>query len=366
MPGPTCPSRFAPVPTRCRVDSRPVEDAPPSDVEFRLLAFSRPERYGEPLMIPPLCDDASPAYPRRRYGQPGPKPKPKPKPKPEPIPRPRGLPQPLAILRRGRACQLRPLPDRTLRHSRCPQAPANPPRRYRKRLRLRTKRHLPESRRFHKPRPHRPLQTRLLRPGGETGQRQNRALRQAGPPQSEETGNRRERNRRMGRGHAGGPRPGRTVRPRPARLRTHAPIPRRRGRGPHLRALRRLHTPGSDLHSLSRPPLPSHQAPRSVPGIHPRTPPPGLDRPASARPEPDHRQGHSRRGGPPGNPGEVPRTIGTRPRGRGPVPHALPVHILRRRRGLAPEGQLYRLAPEPQRPGERLSRYGFLDSGGKG
>ena len=138
------------------------------------------------------------------------------------------------------------------------------------------------------------------------------------------------------------PRPGRGLRPRAPRRRPA--LPRHRRRRPRHRALRRLLPHRQELHPLPR----RHPLPH--PPRRPRATTPSASACASSgptprpRPRPHRRPRHPRDRRPPRRPRPLLRGAGPPPDKRRPLPDALPVLDVRRRRRPDPRGQLPRPA----------------------
>ena len=204
-------------------------------------------------------------------------------------------------------------------------------------------------------------------PGSQARQRcgNRRGRGRRGPASREDEKAQAPRHRRpghevLGRRHGQGPRPGRSLRPRPARLRRLAALPGRRRRRPLHRTLQRVQPFGQDLRSLSRSEIVPDSARRSVPRGDSRPAAAGLARPAGPRSQPPRGQGHPRVGGAAGQAGQTAGKGESPPRGRGPLPHALPVHHVRRGRGTDPP----RVVQGPA--GRAARRPGEFQAGGRG
>ena len=161
--------------------------------------------------------------------------------------------------------------------------------------------------------------------------------------------------RGLGRRDDQGPTAGRAVRPRPAGRRGQPALPDRGRHRPHHRALRRLLPPGPDLRPLPRPRSPPHlprrpgRGGRSASASAPSGPTPSPSTPPASA-------ARSRARSPRGWPSWRKRleAAGHDPQRRRPLPHALPVHLLRRGRRPAPRGR-----PSPSCSGACASRRGL-------
>ena len=194
----------------------------------------------------------------------------------------------LAGLRRGRARQLPALPFGVVRRPRRPAPRSGHARQRRQRLCLRESR----AAAAWYDGAHRPVPPRLLRAGGQAGQRPDRAGTGAfagsrTPAEDAQARHGGARHRGVGHGHGTCAPTGSELRPQPAARRNPrwpAALPGRRRCRPLHRALRRVHPHRRQLHPFPRPSALPARPGRPAERRHARAPAPTLARPAGAGP----------------------------------------------------------------------------------